>query len=76
MSSAGLPEPEQEVYTTFVQALAEQKPKNTPGQKPNKLGGMGGIFNIINMHCFAYAGNNPIMLRDPDGRMSNGGNKN
>ena len=29
---------------------------------------MGGIYNTVNMHCFHYAGNNPIKLTDPDGR--------
>lgn len=39
-----------------------------PGQGPGKLGGMGGVFNIINMHSYHYAGNNPVKYTDPDGR--------
>ena len=47
-------------------AMGEYVP--SPGQRPDKLPGMGGVYNIINFHCFAYAGNNPIRLTDPDGR--------
>jgi RHS repeat-associated protein len=39
-----------------------------PGQGARDLPGMGGIFNIVNMHVFHYAGNNPIKYVDPDGR--------
>jgi hypothetical protein len=38
-----------------------------PGQSADKLPGMGGVYNSVNMHVFAYAGNNPINLIDPDG---------
>jgi len=38
------------------------------GQNPSKLGDRGGIYNTINFHCFAYAENNPIIMRDPNGR--------
>ena len=47
-------------------AMGEYVP--SPGQDPSKLGGMGGVFNTINLHCFHYAGNNPVKLIDPDGR--------
>jgi RHS repeat-associated protein len=30
--------------------------------------GLGGIYNTINFHSFAYAGNNPVRYTDPDGR--------
>jgi len=30
---------------------------------------MGGIFNIVNMHAYYYAGNNPVKYVDPDGRL-------
>jgi len=44
-------------------------PINDDAKKHNKnLPGMGGVFNVINMHCFAYAGNNPIKLTDPNGK--------
>ncbi len=32
------------------------------------LSGMGGVYNTINMHTYAYTHNNPIKLIDPDGR--------
>ena len=41
------------------------------GQKLNKLPGMGGVYNIINLHAFAYTNNNPMNLTDPDGREPN-----
>jgi hypothetical protein len=39
----------------------------SPGTKMSDLPGMGGIYNTINFHSFAYAGNNPVKLIDPDG---------
>jgi hypothetical protein len=32
------------------------------------LPGMGGVFNYINLHAYHYAGNNPIVMKDPDGK--------
>jgi hypothetical protein len=29
---------------------------------------MGGVFNTVNLHVYHYAGNNPVVLVDPDGR--------
>ena len=44
-------------------------PINDEAKKRNQnLPGMGGIFNVINMHVYAYTHNNPINLIDPDGR--------
>jgi hypothetical protein len=37
------------------------------GQEKDKLPGIGGIYNTINMHTYAYTQNNPINLTDPDG---------
>ena len=48
-------------------AMGEYIP--SPGQGMDKLPGMGGVFNTINLHCFHYAGNNPIVMIDPDGEI-------
>ena len=32
------------------------------------LPGMGGVFNVVNLHLYHYAGNNPVKYTDPDGR--------
>ena len=29
---------------------------------------MGGVFNVVNLHVYHYAGNNPVKYTDPDGR--------
>jgi hypothetical protein len=29
---------------------------------------MGGVFNLVNLHVYHYAGNNPVKYTDPDGR--------
>jgi len=46
-----------------------QAPINDEAKKNNKnLPGMGGVFNYVNFHVYHYAGNNPIVMRDPDGK--------
>jgi hypothetical protein len=32
---------------------------------------MGGVFNIVNLHLYHYAGNNPVKYVDPDGKAIN-----
>jgi RHS repeat-associated protein len=45
-------------------------PVNDEVKKQNQnLPGMGGVFNIVNLHTYHYAGNNPVKYVDPDGRM-------
>ena len=47
-------------------------PINDEAKKYNEnLPGMGGVFNVLNFHTFAYTHNNPINLVDPDGRDPN-----
>ena len=44
-------------------------PINAEVRKRNgNLPGMGGVFNVVNLHVYHYAGNNPVKYVDPDGR--------
>ena len=43
----------------------------TAGSDNSSLPGMGGVYNLINMHTYHYAGNNPVKYTDPDGRIQN-----
>ncbi|MCL2130056.1 MAG: RHS repeat-associated core domain-containing protein [Treponema sp.] len=44
-------------------------PVNDEARNRNQnLPGMGGIFNIVNLHTYHYSGNNPVRYVDPDGR--------
>ena len=52
-------------------ALSDYIPKapiDDEAKKHNeKLPGMGGVFNVVNLHLYHYAGNNPVKYADPDG---------
>jgi RHS repeat-associated protein len=46
-----------------------QAPVNDEAKKNNgNLPGQGGVFNMVNLHVYHYAGNNPVKYTDPDGR--------
>ena len=46
-------------------------PTDDEAKKHNEnLPGMGGVFNVANLHLYHYAGNNPVKYTDPDGRAS------
>ena len=43
-------------------------PIDDEAKKHNEnLPGMGGVFNVVNLHLYHYAGNNPVKYTDPDG---------
>ena len=44
-------------------------PIDDEAKKHNEnLPGMGGVFNVVNLHLYHYAGNNPVKYTDPNGK--------
>jgi RHS repeat-associated protein len=37
-------------------------------ERNGNLPGQGGVFNLVNLHVYHYAGNNPVKYTDPNGR--------
>ena len=45
-------------------------PINDEAKKHNgSLPGMGGVFNLVKMHVYHYAGNIPVKLVDPEKKL-------
>ena len=55
-------------------ALSDYIPKAPTDDEAKKhnenLPGMGGVFNVVNLHLYHYAGNNPVKYTDPDGEIT------
>lgn len=49
-------------------AFGEYVPSAGKSNEADKLPGMGGIYNSVNLCLYHYAGNNPVKYVDPDGR--------
>jgi len=62
-------DPKDSRWLSVDPAMGEYVPN--PEQKADKLPGMGGVFNYVNLHAYHYAGNNPVKYVDPDGEVIN-----
>ncbi len=55
----------------ILEAYLPLTPNNDEAREHNKkLPGMGGVFNSVNLNLYHYAGNNPVVMTDPDGKQS------
>ena len=43
-------------------------PQSEARKRNGNLPGQGGVFNLVNLHVYHYAGNNPVKYTDPTGR--------
>ena len=64
-------DPKYSRWLSGAPALSDYIPKAPIDDETKKhnenLPGMGGVFNVVNLHLYHYAGNNPVKYTDPDG---------
>jgi RHS repeat-associated protein len=72
--------PQKSMWLSVDSAMGEYVPGvpvNDDVRKQNgNLPGMGGVFYLVNLHLYHYAGNNPVRLKDPTGRDTKDTNEN
>jgi RHS repeat-associated protein len=64
--------PKTSVWISADPAMGDYVPRAPIDDEARKhngnLSGMGGVYNYVNLHVYHYAGNNPVILSDPDGK--------
>src|SRR4030042_3737799 len=58
-------EPNMSHWISTDPSISDYLPTKKSGGK--NLPGMGGVYNPVNLNFYHYAGNNPVILLDPDG---------